>query len=247
MLDIWHIFPAAMGENQAWISYNHGYSEIAEEDPRNNVVRVELQFKDPTDYGMPTNEEYLQLSKIDEKLEKKFAELGGVYVGRVTVDGHRFFYFYLNTDEKKAAKIISDVSAEFSYRLQHVYERDIEKSYYWEQLYPTVDDWQVIQDLKVLNSLSEHGDIKDKKREVMHWAYFPIDTECEKFSEWAKSESYVVHSACENVEKSEFRTKYSHVGTMNLGDITSHTIRSNRKARELGGRYDGWETSVERE
>ena len=46
-------------------------------------------------------------------------------------------------------------------------------------------------------------------------------------------------------EKEEFVVQYGHSGTMNLGDITHHTIGSDRKARELGGRYDGWETSVE--
>jgi len=33
---------------------------------------------------------------------------------------------------------------------------------------------------------------------------------------------------------------------MELADIMGHTIAINRKARELGGNYDGWETSVER-
>jgi hypothetical protein len=33
---------------------------------------------------------------------------------------------------------------------------------------------------------------------------------------------------------------------MVLEDVTRHTIRIGRKVRELGGTYDGWETSVER-
>lgn len=40
---------------------------------------------------------------------------------------------------------------------------------------------------------------------------------------------------------------YITFGTMNFGDITSHIMKSDRKARELGGRYDGWGTSVEKE
>lgn len=246
MLDIWYTFPATIGEDQAWITYNHGYAEVAEADPRHNVLRIKLPFKTPTDYGMPTNEEFPQLSAIDESLDKQFSDLGGVYVGRVTVSGNRFFYFYVDVDEKKAAKIIEDVSVSASYKMQYIYERDAEKKYYWNELYPTDDDWQVIQDLKVLDSLSENGDIKEIKREIMHWAYFPNESSSNKFTGWVKSENYTVHFVGEEEGGSEYLAKYSHVGTMNLGDITSHTIKSNRKARELGGRYDGWETSVER-
>jgi hypothetical protein len=33
---------------------------------------------------------------------------------------------------------------------------------------------------------------------------------------------------------------------MALEDITHHTIGLNRKAKEMKGDYDGWETSVEK-
>jgi len=39
--------------------------------------------------------------------------------------------------------------------------------------------------------------------------------------------------------------RFSHVGTMVLEDITGRTIAIDRKARELDGDYDGWETSIE--
>jgi hypothetical protein len=246
VLDIWYTFPATMGEDQAWITYNHGYAEVAEADPRHNALRIKLPIKNPTEYGMPTNEEFPQLSSVDKALDDQISAVGGVYVGRVTVGGHRFFYFYVDITEKDASEIIESVSVRTSYELQYVYEPDKDSKYYWNELYPTDDDWQVIQDLKVLDALSDDGDIKEKQREVMHWAYFPNEFLCKSFTTWVKSENYVVSYSGKEEEGSEYLTKYSHNGTMNLGDITSHTIRSNRKARELGGRYDGWETSVER-
>lgn len=235
-----------MGENQAWITYNHGYAEVAEADPRDNALRIKLQIKNPTEYGMPTNEEFPQLSSIDNALDDQISAAGGVYVGRVTVGGYRFFYFYVDITEKKASEIIESVSSSTSYKLQYVYEPDEDRKYYWSELYPTDDDWQVIRDLKVLDALADSGDISEKEREVMHWAYFPKESMCKTFTTWVKSENYVVHYSGKEEEGSEYLTRYSHNGTMNLGDITSHTIRSNRKAKELGGRYDGWETSVEK-
>ena len=97
MLDIWYTFPASMGDDQAWITYNHGYAEVAKADTRNNHLRVRVGFHDPTEYGMPTNEEFPRLSALDESLENVIVKLGGVYVGRITVAGHRYFYYYLGS------------------------------------------------------------------------------------------------------------------------------------------------------
>ncbi|BDY05085.1 hypothetical protein F0521_21260 [Ferrimonas sp. YFM] len=236
-----------MGEHQAWITFNLGYSEIAEADSRHHVLKVRLPFHNPTEHGLPPNEEYPQLQDVDEALDEEISSAGGVYVGRLTVDGHRYFYFYVGFPESQASDIVRRVATLTRYRLQYVYELDEEKTNYWNELYPTVDDWQVIKDLDVLDRLAEHGDVKERKREVMHWAYLPNEVVGREFADWAKSEHYVVHFSGKEEDGSEWLTQYSHVGTMTLADITSHTIKSNRKARELGGRYDGWETSIEKQ
>ena len=94
MEDIWHTFPAQMGDDQAWITYNHGFAEVAEADKRGNCLRVRVTIKNPTEYGMPTNEEFPALSSLDESIDDAITAAGGVYVGRITVAGCRFFYYY---------------------------------------------------------------------------------------------------------------------------------------------------------
>jgi len=246
MLDIWYTFPATMGEDQAWITYNHGYAEVSKVDKRNDHLRIRIKFKNPTEHGMPTNEEYPKLSALDEKLDKAIDNIGGVYVGRITVAGKRYFYYYLDTAEKKVKNIIDKIADSSSYKIQYQFESDIEKKKYWEELYPTFDDWQVIEDLKVLDSLAENGDKKEIKREVQHWAYFSSSEDASKYNAWVIKKFYKVIFYGQTDDKKEYMVQYSHVGTMDLGDITQHTISANRKARELNGRYDGWETSVEK-
>ncbi len=247
MLDIWYTFPAAMGEDQAWITYNHGYAEIAEKDRREHHLRVRTAFKNPTDYGMPTNEEFPALSALDERLDGVVTDLGGVYVGRITVGGYRYFYFYVDVPKEKAVKGIDEVAKSSGYRLQYIYEHDPEKKYYWDELYPTDDDWQVIRDLKVLETLADEGDIRDRAREVTHWAYFDLESNAKHYAAWASTQNYTIVYSGKTEDGEEYMVQFTHVGTMNLGDITHHTIGANRKARELSGRYDGWETSVERD
>ena len=246
MLDIWNTFPASMGDDQAWITYNHAYADIAKADNRNTHLRIRVGFHKPTEQGLPTNEEFPKLSTLDESLEKIIHNNGGLYVGRITVAGHRYFYYYLEKKEEKIQKDIEQIAKSSNYKLQYLWESDPEKKKYWNELYPTDDDWQVIEDLKVLDALSEKGDNKDKKREVLHWAYFSTKDSASRFKEWAIGKNYKIIHMGPSDDKSEFMVEYSHIGTMNLGDITHHTISSNRKARELNGSYDGWETSVEK-
>ena len=251
MEDIWHTFPAQMGDDQAWITYNHGFAEVAEADKRGNCLRVRVTIKNPTEYGMPTNEEFPALSSLDESIDDAITAAGGVYVGRITVAGCRFFYYYAEGPEDKITGLVDMAATLATYEVQYLWEPDPENKRYWDELYPTLDDWRVIQDLGVLETLSESGDNKSRSRKVTHWAYFPTNQSSTSFKSWVFQQEYeLIHSG--PVEKEdgddenqEYVVQFGHSGTMNLGDITHHTIGSDRKARELGGRYDGWETSVE--
>lgn len=245
MDDIWYTFPATMGEDQAWITYNHGYADVSEADSRQQALRVRLAIKQPTDYGMPTNEEFPHLSAVDEALDELLTAEGAVYVGRVTVGGLRYFYFYCDADEATISPLIAQVAESSGYPLQYLYEHDKDKQNYWEDLFPTDDDWQVIQDLKVLDALAEAGDIADTEREIRHWAYFPTRAGCDAFASWVNAGQYQLLYQGKDAEGDELLVNFSHIGSVNLWDITAHTVNANRKARELGGRYDGWETSVE--
>lgn len=123
---------------------------------------------------------------------------------------------------------------------------DPKKSVYWSQLFPTPDDWQVIQDLQLLETLSEYGDINSKKRLIFHGASFKDKRSAKLFTTWVTEQNYSVLISEQDAESNEYWVRYSHSGTLKLSDITRHSVLSNRKARELGGIYDGWETSIEK-
>ena len=243
--DHWETFPATMGENRVWISYNQSYSKIAKSDSRNNSIQIRIKIKKPTEYGMPTNEEFPALLSLDESLEVAITDIGGIYVGRLTVGGYRYFYYYVARSEKNIKNIVTNMANSSKYKIQMEWSIDPKKKEYWNNLYPTSDDIQVIQDMKVLDALMENGDLKDRKREVQHWAYFAKEDDSNKFKDWILEQGYMlVFSGLS--EKQDYLIKYTHNGTMHLSDITHHTIKSNRMARKLEGRYDGWETSVEK-
>lgn len=246
MLDVWHTFPTQMGDHLAFITYNESYSNIAETDKRDYLLKIRVEIKKPTPTGMPTDAEFPALSALDEKLDDGLGKKGAVYVGRNTTEGHRYFYYYVDFSEQLASDTIELASKNTAYKPQYAYEHDPEKGGYWDELYPTDDDRQVIEDLKVLDVLKANGDKEEMQREIFHWAYFPDMKIANSFVEWTKSNNYKFIDTGLTNDKKSAKVHFSHVGTMSLRDITSHTIAINRKAKEMKGDYDGWETSVEK-
>ena len=56
-----------------------------------------------------------------------------------------------------------------------------------------------------------------------------------------------VPPACAKVRltyKAPYCVRLYHVGPVQSGYVSSHTLAPQRKAAELGGNYDGWETQV---
>jgi hypothetical protein len=194
---------------------------------------------------MPQGDEFAALSRLDDALEEALARLGAVYVGRITVAGRRYFYFYLDASEPDARDATARAATPLGYAPSFRWAHDPQKSRYWEELYPAADDWQVIKDMDVLDALAEAGDDADISRTVQHWAYFDSDTAAAAFRKWLASQAFTLKGSTKD-EDGRICVTFTHEGVMHLADITDRTIHCRRKAEELGGDYDGWETSVEK-
>ncbi|HEY8099991.1 MAG TPA: DUF695 domain-containing protein [Burkholderiaceae bacterium] len=244
MAEAWYTFPAQMGEHRAFLTFDHGFSEIAETDSRIFLLKFRVAIKAPNETGLPTNDEFPALKDLDERLDNAITNAGGVYVGRVTVKGYRHFFFYVSFDEESASQLGNKITSETGYPLDIAYEQDPGKEGYWRDLYPTKDDWQVIRDMDVLNALESRGDIADTEREVFHWAYFDGQGTAEIFKNWLAEAGYKINSD-HSADDGKWVVQFSHIGKMTLEALTKHTISLNRKIEALHGNYDGWETSVE--
>jgi hypothetical protein len=244
--DVWEVFPAQIGQHQAFLSFNLSYADIAKKDARTSLFRVRLDFMHPTPQGFPADDEFPDLRKVEDLLREAVVAAGGIQVGRLTVNGHREFYFYVAFPDEKAQSILTSVAPQSIYKLRYVHESDPEKEGYWKYLYPTDDDWQVIRDMRVLDTLRKEGDTSERIRHVSHWAYFTDRGHAEQFANWAKANSYEVNSVSLTTNN-KIVVRFGHECTMELADISHHTIAINRKVLELRGDYDGWETKVARD
>jgi hypothetical protein len=244
MSEQWIFLPCQMGDHRAFIFYDHGIRDSIKEVAPPNLLKLRVAFKQPGPDGMPPHDEFEQLTALEDGLQALAQAHASVYVGRVTVAGHRHFYIYTpDADEAAWSARLDSLGEQHRYQLAFSLKSDVSHDGYWQELFPTEDDWQVVQDLGVLEALKKEGDDGSASRQIDHWAYFPSLATAEQFSQWVEQQGYAAKGA-DAAADGKFRVCFTHEGKAQWPDISSHTIRLRRMASELGGEYDGWETMV---
>lgn len=242
--DRWQFFPCSMGDDQAFIYLNTGISGTINLAPP-ALAKLRLAYKSPRANGLPTSSEFEPVNAIEDRIGAFSKECNDWYVGRVTVAGYRIFYVYTSRDEKAWLQFMGMLEKETGYEIRLAYCDDPEHAGYHDDLYPTEDDWQVIKDIQVIESLQSHGDDGSESRRVDHWIYFDDKPSSDSFINWAKNERFTEETELSHrTDDGKFCVRVFHHGTLKIDDISSHTIALRRKAAEYGGEYDGWETPI---
>jgi hypothetical protein len=244
MADQWHYFPCAIGEDQAFIYVNAALRDSIGQAPA-LLARLRLIYKAPRDNGLPTADEFEAVSEIEDRIDE-FARSGGDwYVGRVTMAGQRRFYVYTSRAEDAWNDFLKELTSDSGYEIKLEMRDDSRHLGYFEELYPTEDDWQVIKDLQVIEQLEKHGDDGSVSRKVDHWIYFPDKESSVDFVRWAEEAGFVEEAEYSGQrEDGQYCVRLYHHASVTVGEITRHTIALGGKAREHGGEYDGWETEI---
>lgn len=245
MSEEWIYYPCQMGEHTAFIFYDHGIRECIDKDAPPNFLTIRAKFKNPRPDGFSSREEYQQLCELEDELTRVVNEDNGLYVGRITVAGYRHFHVFTQRGEADWSEKLNLVRDLLGYELHCCCTPDAKRDGYWRDLFPSEDDWQVIKDLRVLEAAKDAGDDHSVSRRIAHWAYFAEEWKAKQFAQWAKDQGYRVQPVADTGDGDrKFMIQFSHEGNLHLNDITSHTIAARRKASELDGDYDGWETPV---
>jgi hypothetical protein len=243
MSDEWLFYPCQAGEHKASVFYDHGIRKTIDQIAPQELLKIQLTFKNPRLDGLSSDEEFQQLTAVEDSLRELVGQYGAIYVGRITVDGHRYFHIFTADSEAAWSARLRAFAECQNYEIRFLLERDEKRDGYWKDLYPSEDSWQVIEDMRVLEALERNGDDGTASRRIDHWAFFPTQDAAEEYMRGTQEKGYVLDSRY-TTEDGKFSVCFSHEGTVRLSDITSHTIALRRKASQLGGDYDEWETPV---
>jgi len=240
----WKFFPCQIGSDIAFIYVDVAADKDIRRAPA-SLVKVRLTYKAPRPNGLPASAEFEAVRAIELSLER-FARRGkDRYVGRITRGGYRVFYFYTRRKKNVWGEQLDRLAHKSGYEFALSLKSDRRHAGYLKELYPTPDDWQVITDISVVEALRREGDSESVRRRIDHWAHFPTAKAAAKFVRWALT-GPLKHDARASgvVEDGKHGVRLYHVGTTRQKELSHHTIQLNRKATELGGQYDGWETRV---
>lgn len=246
--DNWGMYFSNMGGHPALTVFDDGISKQIGDSKLPNSIKIKLYLRDVRDDGLPTSEEGERLIRLGPVIENAISEHGGLFLGRVTTNSVRWNIGLVPKDTDRIERFLQQASEEHSFKYEVFVKSDPEKTAYWKDLYPTDDDRQVMTDMEVLQALSDRGDDQNAERPVEHWIDFQSKETADQFAKWGNEAGYqeveVIRHKVGLLARTNWSVSLKHSGTMLLNDITHHTLKLSRKARELGGVYDGWETQV---
>ena len=252
MSEDWSFYFCQMGGHTASIFFDDGIAGDLDRLALPNALRIRVPMRHARN-GLPTNEEAERLFVVEDLVKAAVDQAGGIYLGRITFSGYRCFHALVPVKDRYLSSRLSEVGATTGYDLRSVVEPDPDKDVYWKELWPTEDDRRVMQDMKVLDALKNDGDEPTVERPVDHWISFADRHDAEAYGAWAAGNGYVNLQVEDLRDRADYRpidrpvcVRCVHRGPVLLNAVTQHTLALSRKARDLNGRYDGWETPVMR-
>lgn len=243
--DIWRFFLTELGGERASILFNDSLADRIDALDLPVALKLRAQMKSPRPDGLRSDEEFETLTALEDQLEEAIGAAGGVFLGHILAGGHLYMNFLVAEGSTEAFDTaIAMAQKETGYEIRHLFEPDPEKTSYWDALYPSADERQQLMDLETFEALDEHGDEREKPRKIEHWAGFEGEEARALFQDEVEARGFATEELWEEADKAPtLWIRFSRQDAPTR-DLTEISIALNRKARELGGVYDGWETPV---
>lgn len=243
----WNFYMTNIEDKQASIYLNLGLHKYIPIKEKSNLGWISIKLNNPTENGLTTNEESNILFEIEDWIIENINTTNSIYIGRLTSNGFRDFYFYSKNIEQfknEAQKVKSKFNG-------YQFLIDIKNDKNWNgylDIYPNEMDMQSMSNREVLEYLEKNGDNLSKGREVFHWIYFKNENDRQRYIETVKKEKFeVVNENINKREKFPYSLQVKRIDKVGYGDIDDYTLYLWKTAKEHNGDYDGWETSVETE
>ncbi len=214
------------------------------------ILVTGVSYKNCRPDGFPNNDEFDNLYKIsDDILAEVKLKTSMKLAGSFTYDCERLEYVYLQDTIGLRAELEKIYSEKYAVYKPYInIQSDPEWEAYLDFLYPSAEIRESMENEKILKQLTEAGDDLSKPRPVAHWIYFTTQNDLDKFATFAKSSGFtIVSSEKISSDTRPFQLQISRIDSVQSDAITELTISLRKKAKELNGEYDGWETSVEKE
>jgi len=249
--DAWDFYFANVNDVIASLFVDLGIRNSVPDAKRPWLLWVWVYFRQPREDGLSSSEEAPILYQIEDALTKAVKEMTEAeLVGRITTAGHRGFYFYGPRPDHFEEAVASGLMSFSAYQFDSGKKPDPEWSHYLNVLYPTPEQYERIKNLHVVEVLEKDGDSLKAPRPVSHWAYFKSAEDRAEFIRKAVSCGFTITDESESGEpecEHPYGVTLERIDRVDWNSINKVTLDLFRLAHDIGGEYDGWETSVEKD
>ncbi|WP_131537707.1 DUF695 domain-containing protein [Pedobacter nototheniae] len=219
-----------------------GIAKIAPIAEKPTLIWISIKMNAPREDGLSSNEESEKLYEIEDHLADQLkSKMDSTYIGRLTSEGNRDLYFYFD-NRLLFDKAISDVMVNYpDYEYDFGTKDDSEWSVYLDFLFPLPQQYQAIQNRRVLTNLESNGDDHNKAREVDHYLYFNTEDGRENFVSSIQNESFTVRNKDTKTEGDHrYMLHLTVFEPVDYDSINKRTIGLSESSANFNGIYDGW-------
>ena len=225
-----------------------GFHTIAPMTDKPNVLWVTIKMNNPdSKNGLSSKDETDALWKIEDALTAKLVGIDKMaYVGRLTSDERRQFYFYLY-DTSVYNRAVSNIMSSFpAYKFECGTKADKSWDGYLNFLYPSPKQMQINRNTKVIYTLEKSGDKLIAARNVDHWIYFKTESDRELFLSKIKNDGFKIEDKSFDNRSQQFpyKLRISRTDKVDEESVNNYCLKLWEVAAECDGDYDGWETVV---
>ena len=201
-----------------------------------NVTFVEFKLKDLEDKKMVLDLEE-QLAHLVTKEDR------GHYVGQIIANELVTFFYYVQSDHGWQKALKEYLETFKNYEISSETQEDEEWAYYKKLLYPTVKEWQKIDNTKVCQQLLERGDDLERLRSIEHKLHFISEYKRRDLIESLEEEGFTIKEDFMTVDGFNGFTfeREDNVNIESINQVTAYLVEELDIHDAI---YDGWETTL---
>jgi hypothetical protein len=246
MQEYWEAYMKPMEGHPSMVSFNAGVSDSVPDDEYRYVGFVKLPLQSPTAQGLISPAEEDEIGFIEDRLEMESLRYRvGKYIGRIVTQGSVNFIYCLKLDFEWGDVANAAMKHFDAYTFESGSRVDTEWEVYQKLLFPSANEWQIIQNHRTCDQLKEAGDNLRLPRAIEHKSYFDLPQKRDSFARQIETEGFKVQKEIEPSEETPlYGLQFYRIDTPYYYDIDALTLAIIDQSEHFGGQYDGWETSL---
>lgn len=248
-LQDWDFYFCPVDDHPATVFVDLGLVEYAPEPRRPVCTRVSVNLQISTEEGLPDESESETLNSIEDDLFEELCRLRRArYVGRITSQSRREFFYYSATGDGLEAAALQVIGKHPVYTPVVQQSQDPEWSAYLDLLYPSELDLQSIATRRQLEELQQLGEDLTSPREIAHDIGFPSRQTREQFVKAVDGEGFTLSELDEGESGNPdlpYGVRLVRRDRLDLTMLDGLVSDLLIRAQDAGGEYIGWEIGGE--